>query len=155
MADFTQAVQKTLIHEGGYVDNPHDTGGPTKYGITQADMPGQDIAAITSAQALDYYHEHYWKQPYDEIEDQLLGEKLFDMGVLFQIVGQDDSPFAVDLQRSRLGEYQGEVVATVRILIKGTQTLHHLGQVIAAGAVNRLVLERRDQHHLIGMAMRG
>jgi lysozyme family protein len=85
MADFNQAVQKTLVHEGGYVNNPNDRGGPTKYGITQADMPGQDISVITPAQAEDYYHEHYWKELYNEIDDQLIGEKLFDMGVLFGV----------------------------------------------------------------------
>jgi lysozyme family protein len=85
MADFKQAVQKTLIHEGGYVNNPHDKGGPTKYGITQADMPGVDISGITPDQAVEYYGEHYWKPLYSQINDQLVGEKLFDMGVLFGV----------------------------------------------------------------------
>lgn len=85
MTDFNQAVQKTLIHEGGYVNNPHDKGGPTKYGITQADMPGVDISKITPDQAVAYYREHYWKALYSQITDQTLGEKLFDMGVLFGV----------------------------------------------------------------------
>jgi lysozyme family protein len=85
MADFNQAVQKTLVHEGGYVNNPHDKGGPTKYGITQADMPGVNIAAITPEQATAYYSEHYWKPLYSQINDQSLAEKLFDMGVLFGV----------------------------------------------------------------------
>jgi len=85
MADFKIAVQKTLVHEGGYVNNPNDKGGPTKYGITQADMPGVDIANITADQAIAYYAEHYWKPLYSQINDQLLAEKLFDMGVLFGV----------------------------------------------------------------------
>ena len=85
MADFKQAVQKTLIHEGGYVNNPADPGGATKYGITQADMPDVDIKTITPEQATAYYTEHYWKPLYSQITDQLLGEKLFDMGVLFGV----------------------------------------------------------------------
>lgn len=83
MADFNQAVQKTLVHEGGYVNNPHDKGGPTKYGITQADMPGVDIKSITPEQATLYYSANYWKDLYSQINDQPLAEKLFDMGVLF------------------------------------------------------------------------
>jgi lysozyme family protein len=83
MADFKTAVQKTLVHEGGYVNNPHDKGGPTKYGITQADMPGVDISGITPDQAIEYYREHYWKPLYSQINDQLIAEKLFDLGVLF------------------------------------------------------------------------
>lgn len=85
MADFKLAVQKTLIHEGGYVNNPNDKGGPTKYGITQADMPGVDIESITPDQATAYYAEHYWKPLYSQINNQLLAEKLFDMGVLLGV----------------------------------------------------------------------
>jgi lysozyme family protein len=83
--DINTAIQKTLVHEGGYVDNPHDKGGPTKYGITQADMPGVDIANITTDQAIAYYQEHYVKPLHAQITDQLLGEKIFDMGVLFGV----------------------------------------------------------------------
>lgn len=85
MADFKIAVQKTLVHEGGYVNNPHDKGGPTKYGITQADMPGVSIKDITPEQAVEYYAANYWKDLYAQINDQPLAEKLFDMGVLFGV----------------------------------------------------------------------
>ena len=85
MADFNTAVQKTLTHEGGYVNNPADRGGPTKYGITQADMSGVNIENITTDMAAKYYEEHYWKNLYSQINDQLLAEKLFDMGVLFGV----------------------------------------------------------------------
>jgi lysozyme family protein len=85
MADFNTAVQLTLAFEGGFVDNPSDPGGATKYGVTQADMPGTNIADITEAQAADYYSEHYWKPLYSSIESQLLANKLFDMGVLFGV----------------------------------------------------------------------
>lgn len=85
MVDFNTAVQKTLLHEGGYVNNPNDSGGPTKYGITQADMPGVSIADITTEQAVAYYTEHYWKPLYSQITAQLVAEKIFDMGVLFGV----------------------------------------------------------------------
>lgn len=85
MADFRIAVKLTLTHEGGYVNNPHDKGGPTKYGITQADMPGVDIQQITPDQAVGYYAEHYWKPLYSQINDQNLANKIFDMGVLFGV----------------------------------------------------------------------
>jgi lysozyme family protein len=85
MADFTQAVQKTLIHEGGFVDSPNDPGGATKYGITQADMPGVDMKTVTQEHAIAYYAAHYWNQFYTQIVDQAIAEKLFDMGVLFGV----------------------------------------------------------------------
>jgi len=54
MADTNQSIALTLQNEGGYVDNPNDKGRATKYGITQEDLPGQDIAELTVAQATAY-----------------------------------------------------------------------------------------------------
>lgn len=85
MANFKLAVPLTLQHEGGYVNNPADKGGPTKYGITQKDMPGVDIESLTEQQAIQYYTEHYWKPNYTNICDQNIANKLFDMGVLFGV----------------------------------------------------------------------
>lgn len=85
MSDSKIAIAKTLINEGGYVNNPNDSGGPTKYGITQRDLPGTDIENLTPEQATAYYMEHYWKPLYSQIESQDIADKLFDMGVLFGI----------------------------------------------------------------------
>jgi lysozyme family protein len=82
MADMELAIRKTLIHEGGFVDDPDDPGGATKYGITQKDLPGVDISALTEQQAIDYYKQHYVKTLYAQIESQAIGEKIFDLGVL-------------------------------------------------------------------------
>jgi lysozyme family protein len=85
MADPIKTIQKTLIHEGGYVDNPADSGGPTNMGITQKDMPGVDLKNLTAAQATEYYQQNYWKPLYSQIVDQLISEKIFDMGVLLGV----------------------------------------------------------------------
>ena len=34
MEEFNRAVKKVLHHEGGYVNDPSDPGGETKYGIS-------------------------------------------------------------------------------------------------------------------------
>ncbi len=85
MSDFKTAVLLTLQHEGGWVNNPTDPGGETNMGITQKDMPGQDMRTLTVEQATAYYQEHYWKPLYSQIIDQNLASKIFDMGVLFGI----------------------------------------------------------------------
>ena len=85
MANFEEAVRLTLQHEGGYVNNLHDSGGPTKYGITQKDMPGISIKDITPADATKYYADRYWKPLYSQINSQGLANKLFDAGVLFGV----------------------------------------------------------------------
>ena len=83
--DTNLAIQKTLVHEGGYVDNINDRGGATNMGIEQRDLPNVPIKDLTVEQAVAYYQEHYVKPLYAQIEDQFVGEKLFDLGVLFGI----------------------------------------------------------------------
>ena len=92
MADLKISIAKTLVHEGGYVNNPVDPGGATKYGVTQRDLDGcrehypnwpLNVKDLTPEQATEYYLEAYVKPHYTEIENQLVADKLFDMGVLF------------------------------------------------------------------------
>ena len=85
MADFNQAVQLTLKHEGGFVDNPADPGGATNMGVEQRDLPNIPIQSLTVAQATAYYQETYWKPFYSLISSQAVASKLFDLGVLFGV----------------------------------------------------------------------
>lgn len=99
MADFRTAVNITMDpeHEGGYQclhgDKGNWTGGAvgvgelkgTKYGISAAQFPTLDIANLTTDQAAQIYQEGYWKDGYSQIDDQLIANKLFDMGVLFGV----------------------------------------------------------------------
>lgn len=66
MGEWEQAINKMIIsHEGGYVDNPSDRGGPTNYGITipvlsewigrEADK--QMIKDLNLDEAIDIYYE--------------------------------------------------------------------------------------------------
>jgi lysozyme family protein len=52
--------------EGGYSDNPNDSGGPTKFGITQFTARAfgytGDMQDLTRAQAIDIYKLKYWEQ---------------------------------------------------------------------------------------------
>jgi len=49
-----------LRHEGGYVNNPNDPGGETKYGISKRSYPNVDIKNLTPEQALEIYHRDFW-----------------------------------------------------------------------------------------------
>src|SRR5271170_2577263 len=85
MSDIKISITKTLAHEGGYVNNPADKGGPTKYGITQLDVPGVDMQNLSLDTAIAYYQAHYVKPLYAQILNQDVLDKLFDMGVLFGV----------------------------------------------------------------------
>ena len=58
---FERAVDIILDLEGGYVDDPHDPGGRTNWGISQAAYPDMDIANLTREQAKTLYRQDYWK----------------------------------------------------------------------------------------------
>jgi len=76
---FQQAIAITLRNEGGYVNNPKDPGGETKYGISKRSYPTLDIANLTIEQATAIYYRDFWSPyPYDQINYVQLACKIFD-----------------------------------------------------------------------------
>ncbi|QBH96801.1 peptidoglycan-binding protein [Limnobaculum zhutongyuii] len=57
---FIHALDYLLRAEGGYVNDPADRGGETKYGISKRAYPHLNIAALTEEQATDIYYRDYW-----------------------------------------------------------------------------------------------
>ena len=60
MTWFEQCFKQLIHHEGGYVNDPKDPGGETKYGISKRSYPDVDIAALTLEQAQAIYLRDYW-----------------------------------------------------------------------------------------------
>lgn len=50
----------TKISEGGYVNDPVDPGGETKYGISKRSYPKVDIRNLTWKEAASIYKRDYW-----------------------------------------------------------------------------------------------
>jgi lysozyme family protein len=85
MASFAAALPFLLAHEGGYSNNPADSGGETNFGITAAtaraygysgamrDLP-QDLAE-------QIYATEYWQ--FDGVKSQAVATKLLDMAANF------------------------------------------------------------------------
>ena len=70
MQSFDQALSFTLSEEGGYVDDPRDTGRATNRGVTQAvyddwraeqKLPQQKVLLITAIETATLYRERYWQ----------------------------------------------------------------------------------------------
>ena len=77
-ARFQKIVDKLLIIEGGYVDDPRDRGGETKFGISKRRYPALDIKNLTKEQAVNIFYTDFWTMyGYDRIEDDRLAEKVF------------------------------------------------------------------------------
>lgn len=103
MADFEIAFDETMLHEGGYVDDPDDAGGETYRGVARKFHPGwpgwkkvdahKQQAPAEFQKLLDddrelqelvaaFYREFFW-QPIrgDQLADQALANELFDTAV--------------------------------------------------------------------------
>ena len=60
MSDFQKAFGQLIGAEGGYVNDPRDPGGETKFGVTKRDFPDLDIKNLTVEQAQGIYLTKYW-----------------------------------------------------------------------------------------------
>lgn len=76
MAKFEDAIGTVLKNEGGYVNNPADPGGETKYGISKRSYPNVDIKNLTEDEAKEIYKRDFWK--FDGIDSQEVATKIFD-----------------------------------------------------------------------------
>lgn len=82
MANFETAIKVVLEHEGGYVNDPDDPGGETKYGISKRSYPKLDIKNLTVQQAKEIYYTDFWiKNKFDKIISDDVAQKCFDTSV--------------------------------------------------------------------------
>ena len=58
--NFDRAFEIIIGHEGGYVNDPRDPGGETKYGISKRAYPAEDIQNLTLDRAKFLYKRDYW-----------------------------------------------------------------------------------------------
>jgi len=79
---FEACVSKVLDNEDGYIEDPDDPGGKTKYGISQKSYPDIDIENLTIPQAKIIYDVDYWSpMNLERIKDKNLILTMFDMAV--------------------------------------------------------------------------
>lgn len=79
--EFEKAFERVIGYEGGYVFDPRDAGGETKYGISKRAYPNLDIKNLTLDQAKEIYRRDYWNRLHlDEIPDCVRFD-LFDAAV--------------------------------------------------------------------------
>lgn len=98
MADFEEAIQWVLNHEGGFVDHPYDPGGATNFGISlrflresdrglrydydsDGDLDAADVENLTEADAKMIYRVNFWPPYMEQITCQNVATKLLDMSV--------------------------------------------------------------------------
>jgi lysozyme family protein len=60
MSVFDDLIGRVLTHEGGYVSDPRDPGGETRFGIAKRSYPNVDIKALTRDDAIAIYRRDFW-----------------------------------------------------------------------------------------------
>ncbi len=89
-----ELASEIVAREGGFVEDPDDPGGMTKYGVTLEtlrrlglDLTGdgladaEDLRRLSRAQAVDIYIEHYFRRPGLAALPEVLQPSVFDMQV--------------------------------------------------------------------------
>lgn len=79
--NFDTAFERLIGHEGGYVNNPADPGGETKFGISKRAHPGENIAGMTLERAKAIYLHEYWGPAGCDVVPDAIRFDLFDMAV--------------------------------------------------------------------------
>ena len=62
MSHFEQMIERVLGHEAGYVNDPNDPGGETKWGISKRTYPHVNIKDLERDEAIDIYRVDFWQQ---------------------------------------------------------------------------------------------
>ena len=89
MNDFQECLDLVLKSEGGFVDDPRDSGGCTNWGVTQAvweefvghPVSKADMKALTPEKVAPLYEQKYWRPCYGEVLPRGLDFIVFSMAV--------------------------------------------------------------------------
>jgi len=89
MSRFDECLKRILKHEGGYVNDPLDSGGRTNLGVTQRvweewvghPVSEADMKALTSEKVAPMYKMKYWNPSYCEKLPKGLDYVVFDFAV--------------------------------------------------------------------------
>ena len=106
--DKNDLILRTIdVWEKGAVDNPLDSGGQTKYGISKRWHPDVDIPNLMKDQAVEIYTKEYWNPLALDTLHPRAAWKCFDTGVLCGLktardlkklfIGQDDIEGAMNV----------------------------------------------------------
>ena len=151
-----QITREIIAREGGFVDDPDDPGGATKYGVTihtmrdlgldldrDGDVDSGDVRALTIEQAADIFKQHYFYKPRIHKLPEALWATVFDMQV-------NAGSNAIRILQRLIGEF-GEPVTVDGVLgplsIAAAQKAH---QVAGDALINAYGIARRNYYFRIG-----
>lgn len=81
MDRFDQFIERLLSHEGGYVNDPRDPGGETKWGISKRSYPKVNIRTLSRESAIEIYRKDFWQRSGANALPDAVGFQLLDAAV--------------------------------------------------------------------------
>ncbi|PTV96438.1 putative peptidoglycan binding protein [Rhodobacter aestuarii] len=94
MKTVEQIAQEIVAREGGYVNDPDDPGGATKWGVTLGTLQAlgvdlnhdgvvsaADVKLLSRAQAVQIFIRHYYERPQIQLLPEAVQASVFDMQV--------------------------------------------------------------------------
>jgi lysozyme family protein len=81
LASFTKALDFTMKREGGLFDDTAKSGEYSKYGISKASYPSEDITNLTKERASEIYKQDYWDKVKASEMPPAIAMLAFDMAV--------------------------------------------------------------------------
>lgn len=138
---FNKAFEYVMYFEGGYVNDPHDLGGETKYGISKRSYPHLDIKHLTREQAKKIYYCDFWvKGKFEQMTDENIAIKCFDLSVNMGL-----NTGARILQRALRATNQN----VVEDGIVGNETMSSVNKTDATSLLSALKSEAAGYYRLI------
>lgn len=119
--------------EGGYVNDPIDPGGETRYGISKRQYPELDIKDLAKGHAKDIYKRDYWNKCMCEGLPDILRLMVFDCAV-----NQGANYAARTLQ---------DLVKAKEDGIIGPKTLENIAQFNPERLLERFALRRLERYY--------
>jgi len=148
----TDIAGEIINREGGFVNDPNDPGGATKYGVTIGTMRAlgldktgdgqitvEDVRALTKADAMRIFKERYYHAPRIDLLPEPLQPSVFDMQV-------NAGSNAVRILQRLLGEFGEAVVADGLIGAKTAEAAKRAHEKAGAYLVDAYAIARRNYY---------
>ena len=136
MAIFPKVIPALMVLEGGESDSKSDYGGLTKYGVSQKDNPGVDIADLTLDDAAKRLKINYWDFYHlGDINDQGIAQECF-----FIYINMAPSHAATIIQKAINACGRG-IIAVTQDGILGSASIKALNSIAPFWLGDRIRLE--------------
>jgi lysozyme family protein len=158
MHDIRQMAEDIVAREGGFVNDPDDPGGATNFGVTihtmrrlgldlNADgrIDEADVRALTRAQAVDIFIEHYFHRPRISALPGVLHASVFDMYV-------NAGGNAVRILQRLLNQMGADLVVDGAIGPMTIRAAHDVAARAPGHIADAYGIARRDYYYALGDA---